>query len=188
LRIGKRSKATSIVFDQDDLTEFLAEGKITGRSRGHAFMFSCPTTSMGVSTDAFELLNKEVKDLNSKIESYKTTVAAQAKMTDELGAENNELELKITKLKKIAQKYKKQAEDQDKSTIPIDEHQDLMSSKIQEYEEKIGDLERDQKEAYEKLEDEIDSLRSGVSDLNGQVGNLETERDQLRNDLADCEN
>ena len=181
MRFGKRSKATSIIFDQADLTEFLTEGKISGRMRGHAFLISCPPTSMGISEE-------DQKKTNDRIDAYKATVAEQARINHELNTELAELEQqkttiaktsddllletadlkqKVAKLKKIAKKYKKIADSQDLETIPIDEHQDLLAHKIEEFSKKIEDLEDAQETEINKLEDEIE---------------------KLKDDLADCEN
>jgi len=194
MKFGRRSKRTTIIFDEGDLTEFLAEGTISGRSKGQNFTITCPPTSVGISEKQYQNLIEKIKSQAVIIDDLELAKKNIGQTRDELLLETSTLKRRIEVLQKKYGKLLRINDDLDKTTIPIDEHQDLMNAKIESHNQVVEALEEAQAVVVNQLDDEIGELQNKLqqcqNDLAGcenEIDKVKAERDQNFDDLGDCE-
>lgn len=185
MRIVSRGRGTKVILEESDLAKLIEEGKLSGGHKGHNYTVTSPPSSiLGVSEEIHNATADQLVAAKKALEILKEDISRYDIRVTSLEELEGEQTKNIKKLQRGIKKLQKKVKD----TIPIEEHQDLMSAKIKSHDEVVGALEEAQAKMVEKLEDEADDLRAAVSDLNGQVGNLENDLQLAKNDLADCEN
>jgi len=182
MRAISKSRGTKIVLDKNDIAELLKNGKLHGGYKGHRFLVTAPPTQIGgVSqeqhqeeiekhTEEHGILLDIVAELTTEAQQYQERLDGYEKTIKSRGKEIKKLRAKV------------------KDTIPIEEHEDLMSAKFNSHQEVLAALEDAQAAVVGKLEDEIDVCKDSLKGYEGKFDQSQEAIDKLKNDLADCEN